>query len=168
MITQTLLKKKVGGRVAALEIMTGTTAVRNLIREGKIHQIPGTMQVSQKDGMQTMDMALTNLVTRGIVTPRRGAIEKHEPESFRRCRAGSGVGGQSLIDRLKNPMDSSMDIQELFKTMVEMEASDLYLTVARPPMYRVDGKIQPGGEHAFTPEELQELARVDDERKTAA
>jgi twitching motility protein PilT len=53
-ITQTLLKKKTGdGRVAALEVMTGTTAIRNLIREGKIHQIPGTMQVSQKDGMQT-------------------------------------------------------------------------------------------------------------------
>jgi len=67
-ITQTLLKKKTGGRIAALEIMTGTTAIRNLIREGKIHQIPGTMQVSQKDGMQTMDMALQNLVTRGLVT----------------------------------------------------------------------------------------------------
>src|SRR3990170_1194014 len=67
-ITQTLLKKKTDGRVAALEIMTGTTAVRNLIREGKIHQIPGTMQVSQKDGMQTMDMALQNLVARGVVT----------------------------------------------------------------------------------------------------
>ena len=67
-ITQTLLKKKGGGRTAALEILTGTTAVRNLIREGKIHQIPGTMQVSQKDGMQTMDMALINLVNRGIVT----------------------------------------------------------------------------------------------------
>ena len=39
-ITQTLLKKKAGGRVAAHEIMTGTTAVRNLIREGKIHQSP--------------------------------------------------------------------------------------------------------------------------------
>jgi len=67
-ITQTLLKKKTGGRIAALEIMTGTTAIRNLIREGKIHQIPGTMQVSQKDGMQTMDMALQNLVTRDLVT----------------------------------------------------------------------------------------------------
>src|SRR6478672_3008535 len=67
-LTQALLKKKAGGRVAALEILTGTTAVRNLIREGKIHQIPGTMQVSQKDGMQTMDMALTNLVSRGVVT----------------------------------------------------------------------------------------------------
>src|SRR4026208_1085833 len=74
-ITQTLLKKKAGGRVAALEILTGTTAVRNLIREGKIHQIPGTMQVSQKDGMQTMDMALTSLVTRGLVT-REGAQSK--------------------------------------------------------------------------------------------
>jgi len=67
-ITQTLLKKKGGGRIAALEIMTGTTAVRNLVREGKIHQIPGTMQVSQKDGMQTMDMALLNLVSRGLVS----------------------------------------------------------------------------------------------------
>ncbi|MBF8255030.1 MAG: pilT, partial [Deltaproteobacteria bacterium] len=63
-ITQTLLKQKTGGRIPALEIMTGTTAIRNLIREGKIHQIPGTMQVSQKDGMQTMDMALQNLFTR--------------------------------------------------------------------------------------------------------
>jgi len=67
-VTQTLCKKKGGGRVPALEIMTGTTAIRNLIREGKIHQIPGTMQVSQKDGMQTMDMSLLNLVSRGLVT----------------------------------------------------------------------------------------------------
>src|SRR3990170_1001126 len=67
-ITQTLLKKKTGGRIPALEIMTGTTAIRNLIREGKIHQIPGTMQVSQKDGMQTMDMALQSLVARDLVT----------------------------------------------------------------------------------------------------
>ena len=67
-ITQTLLKKKGGGRIAALEIMVGTTAVRNLIREGKIHQIPGTMQVSKKDGMQTMDMALLDVVARGLVT----------------------------------------------------------------------------------------------------
>jgi twitching motility protein PilU len=53
-----------------------------------------------------------------------------------------------------------IDIQEFFKTMVELDASDLYLTVARPQMYRVDGKIQPGGEHAFTPEEIKELAHT--------
>jgi twitching motility protein PilT len=78
-ITQTLLKKKGGGRTAALEIMTGTTAVRNLIREGKIHQIPGTMQVSQKDGMQTMDMALINLINRGVVTKEEAQAKSMNP-----------------------------------------------------------------------------------------
>jgi twitching motility protein PilT len=48
--------------------MVGTNAVRNLIREAKLHQIPGIMQASKKDGMQTMDMALVDLVTKGLVT----------------------------------------------------------------------------------------------------
>jgi twitching motility protein PilT len=68
-ITQTLLKKRAGGRIAALEILMGTTAVRNLIRENKIHQIPSAMQTGQAAGMQTMDMALVELVNRGLVTP---------------------------------------------------------------------------------------------------
>lgn len=93
-ITQTLLKKKVGGRVAALEILTGTTAVRNLIREGKIHQIPGTMQVSQKDGMQTMDMALTNLVTRGIVTREEAQSKSMNPNLFGAAGPAAAVGGR--------------------------------------------------------------------------
>ena len=81
-ITQTLLKKKAGGRVAAVEIMTGTVAVRNLIREEKIHQLPGTMQVSQKDGMQTMDMALVELVTRGIVSREEAQSRSMNPNLF--------------------------------------------------------------------------------------
>jgi twitching motility protein PilT len=86
-LTQTLLKKKGGGRVAALEIMTGTTAIRNLIREGKIHQVPGTMQVSQKDGMQTMDMALQSLVSRGIVSKEEAQSKSMNPNLF-----GGGLG----------------------------------------------------------------------------
>jgi twitching motility protein PilT len=96
-ITQTLLKKKTGGRVAALEVMTGTTAIRNLIREGKIHQIPGTMQVSQKDGMQTMDMALVDLATRGIVSQEEAQSRSMTPNLF---GAGAyGVGGVSARGR---------------------------------------------------------------------
>ena len=56
-------------------------------------------------------------------------------------------------------MDSTINIQDFFKTMVDLEASDLYLTVARPPMYRLDGKIQAVGEHSFTPDELSALAQ---------
>jgi twitching motility protein PilT len=94
-ITQTLLKKKSGGRVAALEIMIGTTAVRNLIREGKIHQLPGTMQVSQKDGMLTMDMALINLVSRGLVTREEAQLKSMNPNLFSAAAPATAVGGRS-------------------------------------------------------------------------
>lgn len=93
-ITQTLLKKKTGGRVAALEILTGTTAVRNLIREGKIHQIPGTMQTSQKDGMQTMDMALTNLVSRNLVTREEAQSKSMNPNLFGAAVSTAMAGGR--------------------------------------------------------------------------
>ncbi|MCZ6626405.1 MAG: type IV pilus twitching motility protein PilT [Deltaproteobacteria bacterium] len=90
-ITQTLLKKKGGGRVAAVEIMMGTTAVRNLIREAKVHQLPGTMQVSQKDGMQTMDMALIDLANRGVVTKEEAQSKSMTPNLF--SGGAYGVGG---------------------------------------------------------------------------
>jgi twitching motility protein PilU len=53
-----------------------------------------------------------------------------------------------------------VNIQEYFKKMVEIEASDLYLTVARPPTYRVEGKLQPIGDQRFTPEDLQTLSEA--------
>ncbi|HET9626296.1 MAG TPA: type IV pilus twitching motility protein PilT [Kofleriaceae bacterium] len=67
-ITQMLLHKVGGGRAAALEILIGTPAVRNLIREAKTHQIPSAMQVGGKAGMQTMEAAIQQLVARGVVT----------------------------------------------------------------------------------------------------
>ncbi|HVO95892.1 MAG TPA: PilT/PilU family type 4a pilus ATPase [Terriglobales bacterium] len=53
-----------------------------------------------------------------------------------------------------------MDIQEYFKTMVETEASDLYLTVNRPPMYRIQGTIKPDGDHLFSPDEVRAIANA--------
>ena len=85
-VTQTLLKKRAGGRIAALEILIGTPAVRNLIREGKIHQIPSAMQTGQKVGMQTLDMALIELVRRNMVTPRGGAVAHPDAEPVRQQR----------------------------------------------------------------------------------
>jgi twitching motility protein PilT len=67
-ISQMLIKKTAGGRAAALEILVGTPAVKNLIREGKTHQLPSMMQVGGKLGMQTLDAALQDLVARRIVT----------------------------------------------------------------------------------------------------
>ncbi len=81
-MTQTLCKRKTGGRVAALEILVGTPAVRNLIREGKVHQIPSAIQVGQKDGMQTMDMALIDLANRGMITREEAQMKSMTPNLF--------------------------------------------------------------------------------------
>jgi len=51
-----------------------------------------------------------------------------------------------------------VSIEEFFRKMVDLEASDLYLTVAKPPMYRSQGKIEVGGDHAFKPDELAAIA----------
>lgn len=68
-ISQTLLKTADGkGRVAAHEIMLGNNAVRNLIRENKLAQIVSAMQTSQREGMQTLDMDLQNLVRQRKIT----------------------------------------------------------------------------------------------------
>ncbi|MCG9106721.1 type IV pilus twitching motility protein PilT [Laribacter hongkongensis] len=68
-VSQTLLKRRDGqGRLAAYEIMLGTPAIRNLIRENKIAQMYSVMQTSQQAGMQTLDQALQALVGAGLVS----------------------------------------------------------------------------------------------------
>src|SRR5207248_943247 len=67
-ISQTLMKKNSGGRVAAHEIMIGTPAIRNLIREGKIAQMYSSIQTGGAQGMQTLDQCLAELVAKGVVS----------------------------------------------------------------------------------------------------
>jgi len=68
-VAQVLCKKVGGGRVAAMEVLIGTPAIANLIREGKTFQIPSIMQTGRKHGMILMNDALVDLVKRKLVTP---------------------------------------------------------------------------------------------------
>jgi twitching motility protein PilT len=81
-ISQTLLKKKGGGRVAAHEIMMGTSAIRNLIREGKVAQMYSSMQTGSSSGMQTLDQCLKNLVAKNIVSSEAAKMKAKMPDSF--------------------------------------------------------------------------------------
>ncbi len=74
-ISQTLIKKSGGGRVAGYEIMLGVPAIRNLIREDKTAQMYSAIQTGMQHGMQTMDQCLQNLVNRGLIS-KQMAIEK--------------------------------------------------------------------------------------------
>jgi twitching motility protein PilT len=65
---QTLVPKIGGGRQVAYEILVGTSAIKNLIREGKSRQIRNTVATSQRDGMQTLDSSLNRLLAEGVIT----------------------------------------------------------------------------------------------------
>jgi twitching motility protein PilT len=73
-ICQTLLKKIGGGRVAAHEIMIGTPAIRNLIRENKVAQMYSSIQTGAQHGMQTLDQSLQELVRRNIVSKQEARV----------------------------------------------------------------------------------------------
>ncbi|NOT85499.1 MAG: type IV pilus twitching motility protein PilT [Methylococcaceae bacterium] len=82
-ISQTLLKKNGGGRIAAHEIMVGTAAIRNLIREAKVAQMYSAIQTGRKEGMQTLDQNLKELVDAGLITAKAAMVKAVNKDMFR-------------------------------------------------------------------------------------
>jgi twitching motility protein PilT len=72
------------GRVVGVEIMMATPAIRNLIRDGKTHQIYSSMQAGGRHGMQTMDQSLADLVRRGYLSYDKALERCHHTEDFNR------------------------------------------------------------------------------------
>ncbi len=90
-IAQTLLPKKGGGRVAALEILIVTPAVSNLIREGKTFQIASSMQTGKNVGMVMLNDALFDLVQNGLVEPRDAYIKAVDKTNFESMLTRNGM-----------------------------------------------------------------------------
>jgi twitching motility protein PilT len=82
-ICQTLVPKATGrGRIGAFEIMTGNTATRNLIREGKTHELNGVILMNQYSGMQTLDQSLATLVNQGLAKKEDAILKTSHPDLF--------------------------------------------------------------------------------------
>jgi twitching motility protein PilT len=82
-VSQTLIRKVGGGRVAALEILVATDAVRAMIRENKIAQILSAMQTGKRFGMQTLEDHLNDLVARKLITTEDAVAKANSPELIR-------------------------------------------------------------------------------------
>jgi twitching motility protein PilT len=95
-VCQSLLPKRGGGRALALEVMIPNDAIRNLIREDKVHQLYSSMQVGQgKHGMQTFNQSLSDLVQRGLITRELGIARSSQPDELEMMLAE----GKGLINR---------------------------------------------------------------------
>lgn len=81
-ISQTLMKKMGGGRIAAHEIMIGTSAIRNLIREDKIAQMYSSIQTGGSLGMQTLDQCLERLLQKGLISLEAARAKAKMPDNF--------------------------------------------------------------------------------------
>ena len=90
-IAQTLVPKKGGGRVAALEVLIITPAISNLIREGKTFQIPSAMQTGKNHGMVMLNDALFELVKKGLVEPRDAYIKAVDKTGFETMLTRGGM-----------------------------------------------------------------------------
>ncbi|MFV0388018.1 MAG: type IV pilus twitching motility protein PilT [Pyrinomonadaceae bacterium] len=90
-IAQTLLPKKGGGRIAALEVLIVTPAISNLIREGKTFQIPSAMQTGKTNGMVMLNDALVDLCKKGIVEPRDAYIKAVDKTGFEMLLERNGM-----------------------------------------------------------------------------
>jgi twitching motility protein PilT len=87
-VAQQLLPKIGGGRVAAIEVMLGSSAVKNLIREGKTHQMYSVIEMSGNSGMQTMDRSLSDLYRAGIVSFDECIMRAIDKDTFTRHAKG--------------------------------------------------------------------------------
>jgi len=81
-ISQALLKRVGGGRIAAHEIMIGTPAIRNLIREGKVAQMYSSIQTGVKEGMLTLDQCLQELLSKGVITKEEARFKAQNKDNF--------------------------------------------------------------------------------------
>lgn len=81
-VSQALLKKTGGGRIAAHEIMIGTPAIRNLIREDKVAQMYSAIQTGSSVGMKTLDQCLKELLQKGLITKEAARAKAKTPDSF--------------------------------------------------------------------------------------
>lgn len=108
-VCQTLCKRADGqGRVVATEVLVATPAIRNLVREGKTHQVYSAMQAGADHGMHTMDQHLADLVRQGRITYEMGLDKCHHVEDYNRLtgrdggmsadRAGGGLSGAGFGD----------------------------------------------------------------------
>jgi twitching motility protein PilT len=94
-MSQSLLSKATGnGRVLALEVMIPNPAIRNLIREDKVHQIYSSMQIGQaKFGMQTFNQALAMLLSRKLISMEEAFARTSEPDELKNIMATGGGAG---------------------------------------------------------------------------
>ncbi|AKT39216.1 type IV pilus twitching motility protein PilT [Chondromyces crocatus] len=146
-VAQRLLPRADGeGRVAAVEVLTATPALRRLIREQRIDEVADLMQ-GGTEGMETFNRALVKLYQEGVISFETGAAYAQNADEFRMNAQGMERGATLTLEHeLGGELGSDrapVDMQGLLAAAMRGGASDLHLIAGRPPLLRVSGALRP-------------------------
>jgi pilus retraction protein PilT len=156
-VAQRLVPRADGaGRVVAVEVLTASAAVRKLLREGQIDEIPELM--IQGPGMRTFNKALLELFNSQRITIEAGAAYAPNPEEFRMNASGVQRGGFVALNEFEAPVfPGGLDMRSLLHSAARHGASDIHLAAGAPPVFRIHGELRPLVTESLTPNEVRRL-----------
>jgi len=159
-VSQRLLPRADGkGRVAAVEMLTVTPPVQRLLRERRIEELGDLMRGVSDPGILTFNQALLELFQSGRITREVGRAYASNPDEFILATQGMSTSVASFQDRGNRARSAllGLDMKGLLALVKEEGASDLHLTVGRPPILRVSGGLKPLPTRALSHADLRIL-----------
>lgn len=130
------------GRALATELLTVTPGVRRLIREQRVNALQDMMRASSDFGLQTFNDALIQLYRAGTITYETGRAHASNVDEFALAAQGMATGA-STHEGDAGEASAGLDMKSLLSMAMERGASDLHLTVGRPPIFRIAGELSP-------------------------
>ncbi len=128
------------GRVVATEVLTAGPAVARLLREQRIEELADLMRMLASPGMMTFNRCMLGLLRREAITYETGLSYSSNPDAFALMAKGMATGSDTFRKSAKADI-SGFDMRALLKAALERGASDLHLTVGRPPILRISGDL---------------------------
>lgn len=143
-VSQRLIPRQSGqGRVLAAEVLSHSPGVERLIREQRVTELQDMMRSARSAGMQTFNDALLRLHRNGEISYEVGRAYASNADEFALAAQGMATGAQTFrTEDLLDPA-SGLDMKALLQLAIDKGASDLHLTVGRPPIFRIAGDLYP-------------------------
>ena len=131
LISQRLVPTVDGGRAAAIEILVGSPRVKDLIKDGKVHEIKEAMELSEAYGMQTFDMALLALFQSGKITKEEALKNADSPNNLRlKMKHSDGFSAENDFELMEDPVDE----QEEEEAQINEDEGQVFTATRRPSL----------------------------------
>ncbi|MCB9530857.1 MAG: PilT/PilU family type 4a pilus ATPase [Myxococcales bacterium] len=142
-VSQRLIPRSDGtGRAVATELLTVTPGVRRLIREQRVDEVHDMLRASSDPGLRSFNASVLDLFKAGVISLDVGKAYATNAEEFTLATQGMTTGiGTFSRDGVESV--SGLDMKALLTLALEKGASDLHLTVGRPPIFRIAGELHP-------------------------